>query len=596
MPGLLDWLRSLLPRGRSAPAALPPAPGPDGDDPLLTPSGTVQQHGWTSLAEMLHGRLHSSRVQVQTRWTPLDQDTALHQAEQGTLLRLAQLLDAMKRDGLIRGIMETRTLGLIRLPVQYTGDPWLVSLLRGAEARYDAEGVEVAPAQPGAWSTMMPQSELAALLWDGIMAGVGVGELVPRGDEPPVLRHLDLHWVTYQHASDTWHYQTTAGRVLIEPGNGRWVLFTPYGRDRPWIRGAWWSCALPWISKFNATMDRMRWQNQLADPLKVIEAGPGADEKHRRSLLDFVRNVWRRAAGLVTPPGYKASLVESNGRGYEVYKEAEERADIEIQVALDAQTTMTTGSSGFSSGNVWRDRAAAMIAGIAEALSTTIHQQITGPWAARWHASPGRAPMGTWDLRSPEQRTAEAEALGKLAAGVTAMDAALAPRGERLDLDAWEAEHGASIPRVRLDAPVKSKDLFAYHLEYGLLSKNEARAMALDLPPVAGGTATPLPASQATDGAVAALPPARAPLALPPASTLDAAASEDAPPTPDAAQRLADKMTEHGIERCQHDAPNRCRICGVERERDFVPGVDGAPHQWLVRWRPIATAPAAAVG
>lgn len=557
VPGLLDWLRSLLPRGRSAPAALPPAPGPDGDDPLLVPSGTVQQHGWTSLAEMLHGRLHSSRVQVQTRWTPLDQDTALHQAEQGTLLRLAQLLDAMKRDGLIRGIMETRTLGLIRLPVQYTGDPWLVSLLRGAEARYDAEGVEVAPAQPGAWSAMMPQSELAALLWDGIMAGVGVGELVPRGDEPPVLRHLDLHWVTYQHASDTWHYQTTAGRVLIEPGNGRWVLFTPYGRDRPWIRGAWWSCALPWISKFNATMDRMRWQNQLADPLKVIMAGPGADEKHRRSLLDFVRNVWRRAAGLVTPPGYTADLVESNGRGYEVYKEAEERADIEIQVALDAQTTMTTGSSGFSSGNVWRDRAAAMIAGIAEALSTTIHQQVTGPWAARWHASPGRAPVGKWDLRSPEQRTAEAESLAKLAAGVTAMDAALAPRGERLDLDAWEAEHGASIPRVRIE----------------------------------GATAAP-----------PALPPRRIPLALPPGpvAALDADADEeDAPPPPDAQQRLADKMTEHGIERCQHDAPNRCRICGVERERDFVPGArPGDPHQWLVRWRPIAAAPppATAVG
>ena len=184
------------------------------------------------------------------------------------------------------------------------------------------------------------------------------------------------------------------------------------------------------------------------------------------------------------------------------------------------------------------------------------------------------------------------------------MVAALAPRGERLDLDAWEAEHGASIPRVRLDAPAKSKDLFAYHLEYGLLSKNEARAMALDLPPVAGGSATPLPASQATDSVDPALPTARTPLALPPGPTtaLDAGTApdeEDAPPTPDAQQRLADKMTEHGIERCQHDAPNRCRICGVERERDFVPGArPGDPHTWLVRWRPIAAAapPAAAVG
>lgn len=53
-----------------------------------------------------------------------------------------------------------------------------------------------------------------------------------------------------------------------------------------------------------------------------------------------------------------------------------------------------------------------------------------------------------------------------------------------------------------------------------------------------------------------------------------------------AAQALADKMTEFGVSRCEHGASNRCRLCGVERVRDFEIGPDGA-QAWRVLWRPI---------
>jgi hypothetical protein len=48
---------------------------------------------------------------------------------------------------------------------------------------------------------------------------------------------------------------------------------------------------------------------------------------------------------------------------------------------------------------------------------------------------------------------------------------------------------------------------------------------------------------------------------------------------------LAAKMTELGVERCQHQKLNRCRLCGVERKRD-VSMVDGEPV-WVVAWKPI---------
>lgn len=53
------------------------------------------------------------------------------------------------------------------------------------------------------------------------------------------------------------------------------------------------------------------------------------------------------------------------------------------------------------------------------------------------------------------------------------------------------------------------------------------------------------------------------------------------------AARLAAEMTEHGIERCQHGATNRCRICGIERVRGVVPGEAGQPHSWKLEWKAI---------
>lgn len=71
-------------------------------------------------------------------------------------------------------------------------------------------------------------------------------------------------------------------------------------------------------------------------------------------------------------------------------------------------------------------------------------------------------------------------------------------------------------------------------------------------------------------------------------------ATDAEPDAPDlTAQRtLAAAMTAHGVERCEHGAVNRCRICGIERDRALVLGEDGQPTRdaegravWAVRWR-----------
>lgn len=55
---------------------------------------------------------------------------------------------------------------------------------------------------------------------------------------------------------------------------------------------------------------------------------------------------------------------------------------------------------------------------------------------------------------------------------------------------------------------------------------------------------------------------------------------------PDDRARLAQKMTDLGLDRCQHGRQNRCPLCGIERDRDVSIGADGKP-QWTVAWKPI---------
>jgi hypothetical protein len=67
---------------------------------------------------------------------------------------------------------------------------------------------------------------------------------------------------------------------------------------------------------------------------------------------------------------------------------------------------------------------------------------------------------------------------------------------------------------------------------------------------------------------------------------LDGPGNSDSGPDEDVI-RLAAEMTQYGLERCAHDMPNRCRICGVERVRGVVPGVNGEPPTWRLAWKAI---------
>ena len=112
-----------------------------------------------------------------TRWYLADLEMAELSADAGSMDAAAALMQAARRDGVLAGVLSTRTDGLVRLPKRFTGDGELVDELdvggESASSRFDE---------------MFPPAELALLAADGILLGVGVAELVPVEGRPhPVI-------------------------------------------------------------------------------------------------------------------------------------------------------------------------------------------------------------------------------------------------------------------------------------------------------------------------------------------------------------------------------------------------------------------------
>lgn len=144
---------------------------------------------------------------------------------------------------------------------------------------------------------------------------------------------------------------------------------------------------------------------------------------------------------------------------------------------------------------------------------------------------------------------------------------------------------------------------YAVGRNWGWLSVNEIRARE-NLDPIPGGDeylqplnmqAINAPSGPSAPSAGPALiptpfrPAAGTPTAPSPADELTGDDEVNTAPTiSEATQRLADQMTEFQIPACEHGSTNRCRICGIERERELVPPVKpGGKYGWKIRWVPI---------
>jgi hypothetical protein len=371
------------------------------------------------------------------RWYLAELQSAQAAADGGDLQPAAQLYRAMRRDGVLAGLLGTRSAGLVRLPKRFYGDKQIVDALRdnnGSRSVFDE---------------MFPPAELAQLAADGFTLGVGVAEMVPvEGRAYPVMVRLDPEFLQYRWAENRWYFLSIAGALPITPGDGRWILHMPGARMSPWHFGLWPALGRSFINKEHAMLHRSNYSAKLANPARAAVAPSGATETQRQGFLQRLI-AWGVNTVFELPPGWDVKIIESNGRGIEVFQKEIDTSDNEYMVAISGQLVTTTGGTGFANADIHQSIRQDLIKGDGESLSYTINTQGLPQYIAANFGGPDaiseRWVNVEWDTSTPKQLKDEAQTLLTLAQGVAQMAVSLQGTDRRLNLDELATRYGLPI-------------------------------------------------------------------------------------------------------------------------------------------------------
>jgi hypothetical protein len=385
--------------------------------------------------ESLGGQLQPLQAS-QTRWYLSDLESAEISADYGDLRLAALLMRSARKDGVLAGVLSTRTDGLVRLPKRFRGDAEIVSALELGH-----ESVR------SVFDEMFPPTELALLAADGVLLGVGVAELVPvEGRDFPVLVRLDPAYLKYRWNENRWYFDSVAGSIPITPGDGHWVLHTPGGRMAPWQHGLWRAIGRAFIRKEHAALYRDNWEAKLANPARIAIAPQGGAEQQKEEWFRRVMS-WGVNTVFGMTPGYDVKLLESNGRGADSFSKTIQEQNEELIISVAGQTVTTDGGAGFSNAEIHRTIRADLIEATADGLAYTINTQGIPAFVLQ-RFGPGaleRSTVVEWDVTPPKDRNAEALSLVTTAQAIDQLTVALRAYGRELDVAAMCARFGIPI-------------------------------------------------------------------------------------------------------------------------------------------------------
>lgn len=370
------------------------------------------------------------------RWYPADLERAERLADNGDLSMCGQLMRAARKDGTFSGVLSTRTDGLVRLPKKFAGDEKISKHLDKSEDQTRS-----------VFDEMFPPSELALLASDGVLCGVGFGEMkpVPGRDHPAFIRY-DPEYLVYQWATNTWFFKSMIGLIRITPGDGRWILHMPGGRTSPWQNGLWRAIGRAFINKEHAQYFRQNWEAKLANSARIATSPQGSTEQQRQGWLEQVM-AWGVNTVFAVTPGWEVSLLESNGRGYESFKQTIKDCNDEIKIAVCGQLVTTDGGAGFQNSDIHKTIRSDLIQKTGDDLAYTINTQGLPVYLFEQfgESTIDKGCIVSWDTTPPKDKNSEATAATATATAITSLSEALEKHGLHLDVPRFIAAFNVPV-------------------------------------------------------------------------------------------------------------------------------------------------------
>lgn len=340
-------------------------------------------------------------------WTPLRLDLARTYSDLGDLTYAADLCHRVMGDDRVIGPLQALC-GIADLPVVFKSvdDTESDPIVEAFEADF--------------WEVMDDDLVSEAIRWMSLL-GVALLHVTEWrenefGRVVPVLEVWNPRNLKWDAKLRTWQARVNDAAQLrdITPGDGEWILLTPYGRKHPWSKAPWYALGVLWLAAQYAKINWQDWNDNHAKPFRVAEqkentSGAVPDEPAAAALAKKIASLVR-GGSMVMPEGMTLKLLDSIGKGWESFRTV--LADVWPAAASIALTgnnlaTEVKGGSYAAAGVHYRvsyDR----IRTLAATLSTTLRKQLWFWWTEFNFGDGRRTPFADYDCKPPPDPDAEA--------------------------------------------------------------------------------------------------------------------------------------------------------------------------------------------
>lgn len=328
---------------------------------------------------------------------------------------------------------------------------------------------------------MVPRAAEVDMVRDAIMLGASIGQEVwwfheATGEFIPVLEPWPMDHAEHDPLTDTWYVHSQRGRIKIEPGDGRWVLYAPWSPRSPYFYGAIRQVMEWYLRASNASRDYGRFielSGQGILKAKIPSGARGTNEKS--NFINSLRNLGRNAV-VPLPQGekehdsYDVELEALSSDMHKVFVEMLRVCSGKLRLVILGEDLSSqnnkVGTNASSETGLRVSRA--IVAADAETWGDCLRAQVLTPWAS-YKGRAELAPFAYYDLEESRDAKAEADAINVSADGLGKWDKLLKDTPREVD---WIAA------AERWGVPMKEREAEG--------QRSNVRRLVLRAPPLRG--------------------------------------------------------------------------------------------------------------
>lgn len=328
-------------------------------------------------------------------WTPDAIKLAVSIAAGGELSMLGEFAEWILQDDRVAAVIDTRCDSLFGVAPTFEFEK-THRKRRQAEKALEAEED---------WFQCFPETQLRALLSWAILIGVALAEIQwveYRGRFIPKLKVWSPKHLRYDFMTREWKLRVcnenslAFQEIVINPGDGKWVLLTRYADERPWMRGVALNLRKFVPLKQYGIDD---WGSYSEIKGQGIWFMTGVTSTAQRVEVEEKIRTMGRNAVMCLPAGVTAELVESTASTSDTFPNQISTADNSVSISVLGQNLSTEASSGTGQVSTLQGKTQhGRTRGDAETLSTCIHDQILVYWAIFNFGDALLAPWPIWPI------------------------------------------------------------------------------------------------------------------------------------------------------------------------------------------------------